>query len=288
VTRMAAVAPHQQRIRSRMYQRALSQGAFYVAVLLVISPFMFVFFWMVLSSVKTGVDQTAWPPLFVFAPTLDNYAQVFRRVPFLAYAMNSLVVSVGATGLGLLFGLPCAYSIARWKQSKLAVAILVSRIVPWISFLIPWYLMFSLIGMIDTYLALIVTHLIITMPFAIWIMISFFEDVPVELEEAALIDGCSRLGVFLRVAAPIASPGIIASAILSLIFSWNNFIFSLILSGDKTMTLPVTVFRFMTYEELNWGGVTAAAVLVALPVLLLTFVIQRYLVKGLALGGVKG
>jgi len=142
--------------------------------------------------------------------------------------------------------------------------------------------------MIDTYLALIVTHLIITMPFAIWIMISFFEDVPVELEEAALIDGCSRLGVFLRVAAPIASPGIIASAILSLIFSWNNFIFSLILSGDKTMTLPVTVFRFMTYEELNWGGVTAAAVLVALPVLLLTFVIQRYLVKGLALGGVKG
>jgi multiple sugar transport system permease protein len=119
-------------------------------------------------------------------------------------------------------------------------------------------------------------------------MISFFEDVPVELEEAALIDGCSRLGVFLRVAAPIASPGIIASAILSLIFSWNNFIFSLILSGDKTMTLPVTVFRFMTYEELNWGGVTAAAVLVALPVLLLTFVIQRYLVKGLALGGVKG
>ena len=269
------------------WRRLLSGALLYGAIALVILPFMFIFLWMLLSSLKSNVQQTAWPPLFIFTPTLDNYFQVFQRVPFVSYAINSVVVSVSATVLGLIFGLPAAYSIARWKQSRLAVAILTSRMVPWISFLLPWYLLFAQAGMIDTYTALILTHMIITMPMTIWLMIAFFEDLPAELEDAALIDGCSRLGVFLRVSLPLASPGIVASAILCLIYSWNNFIFALILAGRKTMTLPVAVYSFMSYNEVNWGGITAAATLIALPVLVLTFSIQRYLIKGLALGGVK-
>ena len=269
------------------WRRLLSGVLLYAAIALVILPFMFIFLWMLLSSLKSNVQQTAWPPLFIFKPTLENYYQVFERVPFVSYAINSVVVSVSATVLGLIFGLPAAYSIARWKQSRLAVAILTSRMVPWISFLLPWYLLFAQAGMIDTYTALILTHMIITMPMTIWLMIAFFEDLPAELEDAALIDGCSRLGVFLRVSLPLASPGIVASAILCLIYSWNNFIFALILAGRKTMTLPVAVYSFMSYNEVNWGGITAAATLIALPVLVLTFTIQRYLIKGLALGGVK-
>ena len=269
------------------WRRLLSSLLVYVAIGLVILPFMFIFLWMLLSSLKNNVQQTAWPPLFIFTPTLENYSQVFQRVPFVSYAINSVVVSVSATVLGLIFGLPAAYSIARWRQSRLAVAILTSRMVPWISFLLPWYLLFTRAGMIDTYAALILTHMIITMPITIWLMIAFFEDLPAELEDAALIDGCSRLGVFLRVSLPLASPGIVASAILCLIYSWNNFIFALILAGRKTMTLPVAVYSFMSYNEVNWGGITAAATLIALPVLVLTFTIQRYLIKGLALGGVK-
>lgn len=269
------------------WRRLLSGVLLYAAIALVILPFMFIFLWMLLSSLKSNVQQTAWPPLFIFKPTLENYYQVFERVPFVSYAINSVVVSVSATVLGLIFGLPAAYSIARWKQSRLAVAILTSRMVPWISFLLPWYLLFAQAGMIDTYAALILTHMIITMPMTIWLMIAFFEDLPAELEDAALIDGCSRLGVFLRVSLPLASPGIVASAILCLIYSWNNFIFALILAGRKTMTLPVAVYSFMSYNEVNWGGITAAATLIALPVLVLTFTIQRYLIKGLALGGVK-
>jgi len=269
------------------WRRLLSSLLVYVAIGLVILPFMFIFLWMLLSSLKNNVQQTAWPPLFIFTPTLENYSQVFQRVPFVSYAINSVVVSVSATVLGLIFGLPAAYSIARWRQSRLAVAILTSRMVPWISFLLPWYLLFTRAGMIDTYAALILTHMIITMPMTIWLMIAFFEDLPAELEDAALIDGCSRLGVFLRVSLPLASPGIVASAILCLIYSWNNFIFALILAGRKTMTLPVAVYSFMSYNEVNWGGITAAATLIALPVLVLTFTIQRYLIKGLALGGVK-
>ena len=269
------------------WRRLLSGVLLYAAIALVILPFMFIFLWMLLSSLKSNVQQTAWPPLFIFKPTLENYYQVFERVPFVSYAINSVVVSVSATVLGLIFGLPAAYSIARWKQSRLAVAILTSRMVPWISFLLPWYLLFAQAGMIDTYAALILTHMIITMPMTIWLMIAFFEDLPAELEDAALIDGCSRLGVFLRVSLPLASPGIVASAILCLIYSWNNFIFALILAGRKTMTLPVAVYSFMSYTEVNWGGITAAATLIALPVLVLTFTIQRYLIKGLSLGGVK-
>jgi multiple sugar transport system permease protein len=274
-------------MKSRRWPQILYRLSLYVAVAMVILPFMFIFLWMLLSSFKNNVQQTAWPPLFIFKPTLENYYLVFQRVPFVSYAVNSVIVSVSATALGLIFGLPAAYSIARWKQSRLAVAILTSRMVPWISFLLPWYLLFRHAGMIDTHAALILTHLIITMPMTIWLMIAFFEDLPPELEDAALIDGCSRLGVFLRVSLPLASPGIVASAILCLIYSWNNFIFALILSGRKTMTLPVAVYSFMSFNEVNWGGITAAATLIALPVVILTFAIQRYLIKGLALGSVK-
>ena len=283
----ATVVRQQPYAPRRSWRRILNSVLLYTAVILVICPFMFIFLWMLLSSFKTGVQQTAYPPLFIFEPTLKNYVEVFQRVPFVSYAFNSVMTSVSATALGLVFGLPAAYSIARWKQSRLAVAILLSRMVPWISFLLPWFLLFTNFGMVDTYQALILTHLIITMPMIIWLMIAFFEDVPVELEEAAMIDGCSRLGVFLRVSVPLASPGIVASSILVLIYSWNNFIFALILAGRKTMTLPVAVYSFMSYNEVNWGGITAAATLIALPVLVLTFAIQRYLIKGLALGGVK-
>lgn len=279
-------AQHQGRTFRRL-RRVLYSVAVYFAVLAVIGPFMLVFLWMLLSSLKTGVQQMAWPPLFIFEPTLDNYFSVFQRVPFVRYAINSVVVSVSATALGLVLGLPAAYAIARWKQSKLAIAILTSRMVPWISFLLPWYLLFTTAGLVDTYAALVSTHLIITMPMIIWLMIAFFEDVPVDLEEAALIDGCSRLGVLVRIALPLASPGIVASAILSLIYSWNNFIFALILAGSKTSTLPVAVYQFISWQEVNWGAITAAATLIALPVLVLTFLIQRNLIKGLAMGGVK-
>ncbi len=260
---------------------------FSLCLVFLLSPFLFVFAWMVLSSLKSGVQQTAWPPVFLFRPTLDNYVTVFRSIPFFTYLANSLIVSLAATGLGLVLGLPAAYSIARWRQSRLALAILTARMVPWISFLLPWYLLFTRLGLIDTHLALVVTHLIITLPMTIWLMIAFFEDIPVELEQAALIDGCSRLGAFVRVAVPLARPGIVAAAVLSLIFSWNNFIFALILAGGKTRTLPIAIYQFVSYHDVNWGAIMATATLMILPVLVLTLLILRHLVRGLALGAVK-
>ena len=204
------------------------------------------------------------------------------------FTWNSLVIATLSTGLGLVLGLPAAYSIARFKQNGLALAILIARLTPYITYLVPWYLAFRALGLIDTYLALTLTHLIVGMPLIIWIMISFFEDVPRELEEAAYVDGASRLGTFWRIILPLSTPGIVAASILAFIFSWNQFLFSLALSGPRTKPVPVAVFNFISYGQIDFGGLGAAAVLITLPVILLTLVIQRYIVTGLTMGAVKG
>jgi multiple sugar transport system permease protein len=266
----------------------LRTAGFYALAALFMLPTVFVFYWMITLSIKPQVEATAYPPTFFrFSVTAAGYREVFTKYPFLLYTWNSLVVAVGCTLLGLAVGLPAAYSIARWRQQGLALAILVARIIPGISYLIPWYIFFRQLRMVDTYGALILTHLIVGLPIIIWVMIGFFEDVPPDLEDAALIDGCSYLGVFWRVALPLVKPGVVATGILSFVFSWNNFLFSVILAGRQTRTLPIAVFNMISYEEINWGTLAAAATLITLPVILLALVVQRHIVTGLTFGAVK-
>jgi multiple sugar transport system permease protein len=244
---------------------------------------------MVTLSLKPQVEAAGYPPSFFrFSVTFKGYAEVFSKHPFLLYSWNSLVVATGVTLLGLLVGLPAAYSIAQWRQRTLALTMLVARIIPGISYLIPWYILFRNLRMVDTYQALILTHLVVGLPITIWVMIGFFEDVPPDLREAALIDGCTEYGAFLRVAVPLVKPGIVATAILAFIFSWNNFLFSVILAGRNTRTLPIAVFNMIGYEEINWAPLAAAATLITLPVILLTLIVQRHIVSGLTFGAVKG
>jgi multiple sugar transport system permease protein len=267
---------------------ALRTAGFYALAILFMLPTVFVFYWMVTLSLKPQVEATAYPPSFFrFSLTTAGYREVFTKYPFVLYSWNSLVVATGATLVGLMVGLPAAYSIARWRQHRLALAILVARIIPGISYLIPWYIFFRTLRMVDTFGALILTHLIVGLPIIIWVMIGFFEDVPPDLEDAALIDGCSYLSAFWRVALPLVKPGVVATAILSFVFSWNNFLFSVILAGRQTRTLPIAVYNMISYEEINWGTLAAAATLITLPVLLLALVVQRHIVTGLTFGAVK-
>ncbi len=276
------------RVGRRRGQRWLGTTGFYALAVLFMLPTVFVFYWMVTLSLKPQVEATAYPPSFFrFTVTIAGYREVFTKYPFLLFTWNSLVVAVGATALGLAVGLPAAYSIARWRQQGLALAILVARIIPGISYLIPWYIFFRTLRMVDTYQALILTHLIVGLPIIIWVMIGFFEDVPGELEDAALIDGCTYYGCFWRVALPLVRPGVVATAILSFVFSWNNFLFSVILAGRQTRTLPIAVFNMISYEEINWGTLAAAATLITLPVIALALVVQRHIVTGLTFGAVK-
>ncbi len=268
--------------------RTLRKAGFYAIVTVAMLPTIFVFFWMVTLSLKTQVEAAGYPPhFFQFAVTVKNYGEVFAKNPFFQYIWNSLVVAAGSTVLGLAVGLPAAYSVARWRQNALALTVLTARIVPGISYLIPWYILFRNLHMVDTYQALILTHLVVGLPLIIWIMIGFFEDMPKDLEDAALMDGCSYYSAFWRIALPLVKPGIVAASILSFIFSWNNFLFSVILAGRHTRTLPVAVFSMINYEEIAWGPLAAAAVMITLPVILLTLIVQRHIVSGLTLGAVK-
>ncbi len=261
---------------------------FYIMLVLIIIPILFPFVWMLMSSFKTQVDIISWPPKFVFTPVLQNYDRVFIEQNFLRYMKNSVIVSVVSVMLSLVLGLPAAYSIARYKQQKLSMFILVARLMPGISFLMPWYIVFSRLRLMDSYVALILSHMLICLPLVVWVMAPYFDSVPRELEEAAMVDGLTQQMAFFKILLPLSGPGVVTATTLSFIFSWNNFMFSQVLSQQKTRTLPIAVYNFLSYVEVDWGAVMAAAVVIMAPAILLTMFFQKYVVKGLTMGAVKG
>lgn len=272
----------------RRIRRTIDKGALALSVAVLLAPCLFVFFWMLSLSVKYDVDNTAWPP--VFWPeemTFENFQKVFEESPMFLYFWNSVQVTGSATLVSLLLGVPAGYGIAKAKANRMAGILLLSRMTPGLSYLIPLFTMFQILGLIGTVWPIALTHLVITMPIVVWIMIGFFETLPHELEEAARIDGATLWQAFRYVALPLARPGIVVSAILSFITSWNNFIFGAVFAGRTTRTMPVAVYNMLTFESFAWGPLAAAAIVVMLPVILLTIVIQKEIVQGLATGGVK-
>jgi multiple sugar transport system permease protein len=269
-------------------RRVLDRIGLWFAVTVLVSPAAFVFLWMLSLSLKTEIDNIEYPPIFIpTEPTLQNYIQVFEENRFGLYLLNSLIVTGGATLFGLLVGVPAGYGIARAKAYRLATVIMIARMTPALSFLIPLFIAFQWIGLINTLWALLITHLVITIPIIVWVMMGTFESLPQDLDDAALIDGATLWQSFRFVALPLAKSGIVVSAILSFIFSWNNFIFGVVLGGKETRTLPVAVYNVLTFEQLAWGPLAAAALLVTAPVLIVTILAQRQIVTGLTAGGLK-
>jgi multiple sugar transport system permease protein len=271
-----------------MKKNPLLSALFHVGIFSIAIVLLFPFLWMLASSFKTQVDIITWPPKFVWTPTLVNYERVFGEQNFLQYFKNSTIVGVSAVLGALLLGLPAAYSISRFGQKRLSVFILVARLMPGISFLLPWYIIFSRLGLMDTYIALILSHLLITLPIVVWIMSSYFDSIPRELEESARVDGATMQKAFMAIILPISGPGIVTATTLSFIFSWNNFMFSQVLSMQRTKTLPIAVYNFVSYAEVDWGAVMAVAVAIMAPAMILTMIFQKYVVKGLTMGAVKG
>lgn len=267
--------------------RAMKTTLFYAGAVALCLPPLFVFIWMIMTGLKTGVQNISYPPEFIFTPTLENFKAVFDQYNFLQYLMNSMIIATLATGVSLVLGLPAAYSIAKYRQGKIGILVLIARMTPFVSYLLPWYIIFRYLHLIDSYTALTVTHLIITMPMVIWLMVSFFENMPHELEDAAMIDGCSRWQSFRLIVLPLMRNGIATSAIMAFIFSWNQFLFSLILSGPRTKTVPVAVYNFISYGKIDWAGIGAAATLIVLPVSIFAFFVRKSIVQGLTMGALK-
>jgi multiple sugar transport system permease protein len=269
--------------------KILNKVGLAICVFLLVSPALLFFIWMLSLSLKYEIDNGAYPPILIperFA--WKNYTGVFESNNFLLYFKNSVIVTGGATLLALLVGVPAGYGIARMKATKSAMVIMIARMTPGLSFLLPLFLLFQWLGLLGTLVPQILIHLVVTVPIVIWIMISYFETTPLELEEAAMIDGATRWQIFQKVAVPIAKPGIVVALILSVIFSWNNFVFGIVLASRETRTLPVAVYNMLSFEQVSWGPLAAAALIVTLPVLILTIVAQRQIVAGLTAGAVKG
>lgn len=257
----------------------------YAVAFLTIFPIL----WMVLASFQPNQSIiNANKGLFDFVPTLANYISVIQEYDFLDYTWNSFVVAFWATLLSLVIGLPCSYVVARYKMRKASMIVLLVRMIPGISFLLPWFSIFSALGLRDSYPALVLSHMLVCMPFIVWTMVPNFETVPRALEESAWIDGCTQVEAFLKIVLRLSVPGIVTASLLSVIYSWNNFMFSLILSGSHTQTLPVAIFNFVSYAYVDWGGLMAAAVLITMPIIILSIILQKYIVSGLTAGAVKG
>ena len=264
-----------------------------IFIVITVVVFAFILFppiMLFLTSIKTDVDALSFPPKWIFTPTSNNYTDIFHTSRFLRYLQNSVIVAAMNTAASIGLGSLAAYSLARFKfrgSDNLAFWILSIRMMPPVAAIIPLYIIMKNLHLLDTPWCLVVVYLTFNLPFVVWMMKGFFEDVPREIEEGALIDGCSDFEVFRKVALPLAAPGLAATAILVFIFSWNEFLFALILTGTKAVTLPVGIIGYMKETGINWGYMTAGGTLALIPVIVFTVLVQKHLVKGLTFGALK-
>jgi len=260
----------------------------FVAIVVVVLGLIIPIVWMILASFKTSVDIYDPAKTIVFTPTIANYLTVFAEQNFFDYFLNSLIIGVGSTAFSLLLGVPAAYAIARFTMNRTANVVLMARVIPSISLIVPWYAIFAYTGLVGGYTAVILAHMFTSVPLIVWILMPYFQSVPVELEEAGQVDGLTPIGAFLRVTLPLSVPGIATASILSFIFSWNMFLFSLVLTGSRTRTLPVAIMNFIGYASIDWGGLMAATASITVPIMVISIFFQKYVVSGLTAGAQKG
>ena len=275
----------------KSHKNILRYLCLFVALLFALAPV----YWMLTISFKTEGEQFASPPpWFVFTPTLEHYYDAFVTRSFGQYLITSAIVAVISTLCALVLGTLAAYALARFHlpydlDRRLSLWILSTRMFPAIVTAVPLFLMMRDLRLLDTKASLIIVYTAFNLPFVVWMMRGFFDEVPRDLEEAALVDGDSRLGALVRVVLPLVAPGLAATAVFCLIVSWNEFLFALVLTQtDASMTLPVGIAGRVTQYEIKWGVMSAAGAVAIVPILVFAMAMQKYLVRGLSLGAVKG
>lgn len=282
----ATAATGSARGRRRAWGRRAIAGGVLALAVVAMAPFV----WLLQMSFKSQEDNFAFPPKLVFTPTAEHYRGLWDTTFRTSFA-NSAVVSVASTALAMLVGVPGAYALSRARfraAGSLNLWILASRMAPPIAFTIPYFLAYRHLGLLDTKTGLVLIYLTFNLSLVIWLMRSFFDAIPRALEEAAWIDGADLGQGFLRVVLPLSAPGLAATAILCFLYAWNDFFFALILTRTEAMTAPVAVVNFMNYEGWEWGKIAAGGTLVMLPVLVFSFVVRTFLVRGLTAGALKG
>ncbi len=276
-----------------MQKQSLFEKAFKaVLTLLVFLFFMIPLYWLLITSLKYGRDAFAIPPQWAFfTPTLKNYSDALVNSKSLTFIKNSLIITASTTVLSLVLGVPAGYAIARTRWRWLNASsffFLILLMVPPVATLIPFYLLMRNLHLLGTYWAVILLDTAFDASFVVWMMRSYFQDVPQEMEEAALVDGASHFTAFWRVALPLSIPGIISSALYCIIYSWNDFLFALMLTSPKTKTIPLGILASFSAVDVSWGQMTTLSVLAIIPAIVISIFLNRYFVQGLTLGASKG
>ncbi|MDE0306846.1 MAG: carbohydrate ABC transporter permease [Albidovulum sp.] len=261
----------------------------HILILVVVLAVLFPIFWLVLSAFKTRVDVFSLK-LF-FEPTLDNFRMVlFEPHHFTKHLLNSVVIAGMSTIVGLGISFPAAYGFSRFRikgGGGIMFAILFLQFLPAVIFIVPLYATFRSLGLLDTHLALILSYLLVTIPFSIWILKTYIDSMPVEMEQAALVDGATHTQAIWHVLVPVAMPGVVVAVILSFIMTFNEFLFALVLTNRDAVTLPIALIMLNPSEGILWERMAAVSVLMMIPMVTMAYFVQRHLAQGLSAGGVK-
>ena len=284
------MSTHSPVLSMRNRRRVADAGTYLVGALYLTLALLPLYF-MITSAFKFPIDTFARPPQFLIRRwTLTNFLDLFEMIPFLSMMVNSLIITVATTLLTLLLGLPAAYALARFQfkgREALAFFILAMRMAPGIAIVLPVYLLYQQVGLVNTLSGLVLLYTTFNLPFITWLLRTFVASIPVEIEESAMCDGCSRAAAFWRVTLPLMAPGVAVSSVFAFMLAWNEFLFAYILSGRSTRTITVAMSLFQSEEGIYWGQMMAAATLVAVPILIFALSVQKYMLSGLTLGAVK-
>lgn len=265
-------------------------GLLKIAAVLVVALWLFPVYWIVLTSFKPIREINSPTPTLLITPTLENYRDLFAQFDFAHILTNSIVIACISCLVVTVMAVLAAYALARLKvpgEKHIALWILSLRFIPGIAVGIPFYLQWQQFDLLDTYLGLILVYVAFNLPFAIWLLRGFLSEVPIELEEAALLDGLSRLQIIRRIVVPVALPGLASTAIFTFVFIWNEYLMALLLTSVQAVTVPVTITKFIQPYTILWGDLSAAVVIQLVPMLVIVFLLQRHIVRGMTLGAVK-
>lgn len=265
---------------------------FWIAAVVIVLGFIFPILWIFITAFKPRADilSTEFSKYLIFSPTLDNFRHVFTWTLFPREMLNTAIISVSSTILVMLFALPAAYSFARWNtgEGHLLFVTISTRMFPGVVAAIPFFFMFKNLGLIDTHIGLILLQYYFNISFATFLLYGFFREIAVELEQAAMVDGYSRMNIFRRIIFPLIAPGAAITAVFCLVFSWNEFLFSLLFTHHIARPLSVGLSLFWGSLEIQWGPMCAAGSMAIIPTLVAAWLMQRYIVRGLTFGAVKG
>ena len=295
-TQTAVIDTARPRLRSRSYyrrRRSILHWIGNILTILVVGIMLIPFIWLILTTFKQPIEFLTWPPVFFPSqPTLGNYQDVLKIQFIGRYFLNTLIIASASTFLAVALGSAAAYALARVKfpfhlNAILAIWILITRMYPAVATAVPYFVLIQRLGLLDKHLALIITYTSFNLPFVVWLMLGFFQGIPIDMEKAAIVDGTTMWQRFTKIVLPLAAPGLIATTILSFILGWNEFLFAVILTSLKAKTVPVVIAGFITDKGLDWGTMSALGTMLVVPVILLAWISQRYLIRGLTLGAVK-